>query len=465
MDRQALENIVFDRLAETALPAVSIAVVHGGELVYQQGFGRRDLDSGAPATPRTRYSIGSVTKSFTALAILQLAEQNRLTLDDPVRDHLPIDLRPCGGTLRIEHLLTHTLGTPALAYSEAMMRHANGTGGRPLPLADSGDMITFMAEAEQWAEAEPGQRWMYANEGYALLGAIVEAITGESYEQYVRGHILQPLGMDETLFDRDELTSASDVATPYVVTEDGDAWPGEYVYRPTRSEGGLVSNVTDLAKYLAYFLAGDDARVVSRSMRNAMLKPRIGKPSYANDSIFGGEDSDEPASYYGYGLEITPDFLGHRLISHAGNVHVATAYLGFVPDQQLGVAVLANGGGYPLSRLGQLYLGAWLGADVETLPFRRIEATERFAGLYQTYKGTMRARVVRRGDFLELTILDTAQPRRIPLVPERIESDRARYYTLIAGQRVPAQFRISDGGDVELIYERYKLRRLGTASH
>ncbi|MFN3347188.1 MAG: serine hydrolase domain-containing protein, partial [Candidatus Bipolaricaulaceae bacterium] len=231
---ETLEEFVRERMRRTRLPGVSLALVRGDEVVYARGFGFRDLEKKLPATPATAYGIGSITKSFTALAILQLAEEGKLSLDDPVEKFLPLKIRPFGEPIRIWHLLTHTAGVPALAYAEAELRWEQGTGGRPLALATVEDFLAWLNGAADWVEARPGQRWFYLNEGYILLGGIMEKLSGLAYADYVRKRILGPLGMTSTGFLGEDVP---ELATPYVVPAEGQPKPGKIRPIPIGSDG------------------------------------------------------------------------------------------------------------------------------------------------------------------------------------------------------------------------------------
>lgn len=173
----ALEEFILEKMAETKLPGVSIALIDRGEVVYSRGFGFRDIERGLPATPRTLYGIGSVTKSFTCIALLQLQEQGRLRVDDPVDRYLPLSVRPMGEAVRIHHFMTHSSGIPALAYAEAVIRHSVGATDTFVPIGSYDDMLNFVNGAQAWTYTRPGERWFYLNEGYVLLGAIIEKVS------------------------------------------------------------------------------------------------------------------------------------------------------------------------------------------------------------------------------------------------------------------------------------------------
>jgi CubicO group peptidase (beta-lactamase class C family) len=458
MDLRKLESFVFDKMTQSRLPGLSIALVRDQSIVYERGFGQRDVRRGLPATPNTLYCIGSVTKSFTALATLQLVEEGLLELDAPVDAYLPFPVKPKGEQVLVRHLLTHATGIPALAYSEAVIRHANDTGGRALPIAGPEDVLTFMQDAAEWVETRPGERWFYFNEGYALLGLLIQRLSGMPYHVYIFERILEPLGMTRSYFRPEDFEHEQDVAVPYVLPWDGQPEPGRYVYRTIRSEGGLISSVRDLTRYLRVFMEGG-AGVVSKASLEAMTQPRVPLPHKVVPELFGLQASEHAAAHYGYGLGTQPDFYGQTLVEHGGSVLVATAHLAFLPEAGLGVAVLANGSGYPMGQIAQVALALMLERDPNELPFLRIErALEGLSGPYETYKGTMQAAVARHGDFLTLTFHDRAQPQVVTLVPERLAGDELTFFTLSGGRRLEVIFRRSERS-VELLYERYKLKK------
>jgi CubicO group peptidase (beta-lactamase class C family) len=453
-----LERFIQDRMSETQLPGVSIALVENAETVYQRGFGFRDSERGLPATPRTLYGIGSVTKSFTCLALMQLAEQGRLRVDDPVDRSLPLDVKPFGETVTLHHLMSHSSGIPALAYAEAVIRHAAGASDTWLPVSSYDDMLTFVNGAGDWVHARPGERWFYLNEGYILLGAVIERISGQVYAAYVRDHILQPLGMTRSFFDKAEVDEDDDVAVPYVITKDKQQIPSHYLFGRLTSDGGLISSIEDMTRYVMMYLGrgvGPRGRLAGEESLRRMMTPYVAVPP----EVYPAAERI-PSGHYGYGLGIYPDFYGRTLISHSGSVLVSTAYMGFIPHEGIGVVVLANGSGYPLAQLGQFALAVMLGEDPWVLPgVREDRGLERLTGRYETYRGTYGGTVTRAGDFLVLEISNKLLAQKIPLVPVSLDSAHPRFFTLAGGRRITVEFEVTERG-VEMIYERYKMRRV-----
>jgi len=452
-DFSKLENFIFEKMSKTHLPSLSATIVKDEEIVYSRGFGLRDLEHGLKVTPDTLYGIGSVTKSFTALSIMQLVEEGKLSLDDPVSTYVPLDLKSIEEPCRIWHLLSHASGMPALAYAEAFIRYMTGAGGKWIPTASYEDIFTFMREADQWILAKPGERWFYLNEGYVILGYIIEKLSKMKYEEYVKKKILEPLQMNRSFFRKEEVETDPNMATPYIITRDGECKKSTYTYSPISSDGGLISSVLDLARYITMYLNRgkyEGGTLLSPNLIEEMEKPKVKLPL----QIFGGEA-------YGYGLMIIPNFFGNKVIGHGGSVLVATAYMGYIPEKSIGVAIPANGSGYPLSQIGLYGLALMLEENPENLPFIKVErAFDSLTGLYETYKGTMKAEVVSKAGILQIEIKDKYIDLIVPLIPEDIDGDLKTFYTVQGGGKLPVQFTLN-GDKVDLIYERYRLKKIG----
>jgi CubicO group peptidase (beta-lactamase class C family) len=450
-----LESLVLDKLTETRLPGLSAAIVKGDEVIWSRGFGFRNLETGQAATPNTIYSIGSVTKSFTCLAIMQLAEAGKLKIDDAVDKYFPFDIRPGGKKVKIWHFMSHTSGIPALAYAESVISGVIGSVDHWFPIATYNDLLTFMQDAGDWTLNKPGERWFYLNEGYALLGRIVEVASGMPYVDYVTKHILQPLGMDRSVFTKDEVEGDHDSAIPYVNWAEGKRIPSTYAYGTITADGGLVSSVLDLAKYISMYLRRgktDNGKLLSKDSITEMETPRVATP--VKESPFGEEG-------YGYGLGSKSDFLGHTLIGHGGSVGVATAYLGYIPDKNVGVAILTNGSGFATGQFGMYGLALALGENPDELPFmRRARLLTELEGNYEAYKGTVKLQVKRAGDLLMVEETDKYNTVTTVLIPSNLEEKSRQFYRLENGAKIEAEFQVQDG-QVQLIIERYMLRRTG----
>ncbi len=451
-DFAKLEEFIQDRMGQTKLAGLSLAVVEGDQITYKRGFGLRNLEKGLAATPSTLYCIGSVTKSITCLAIMQLQEQGLLSVEDPVDRFLPLKVRPFGEPIRIKHLMSHTSGIPALAYLENVLSHHYGSVDKYLPIGSVDDMLTFINGAEDWVFTRPGERWFYFNEGYILLGGIVEKITGKPFAAYVQERILTPLEMNRSSWDQGRFTADGDAAVAYVTNLEGKHLANHYPWGQAIADGGLISSVEDMGRYIAMYLNGGRGVARPESVL-AMMTPQVATPP--RDMVTG-----DPVSGYGFGLS-EQDFFGRRLIGHSGAMYGATAGMQFLPDQKLGVVALANGTGYAMTTFTSFALAVLLGEDPWQMPALRTEKVlTELAGSYETYKGTYSCRIKRSGDFLMIEFKNKLSESSSPLVPVDLNPEHPRFFTLGGGRRSEVEFVCKDG-QVDLIYERYRFRRTG----
>ncbi|TRO47393.1 class A beta-lactamase-related serine hydrolase, partial [Candidatus Bathyarchaeota archaeon] len=211
--KERLESFIFERMTDRGVPGISIALLDGGEVCYKRGLGFRDFSLNTSTTPRTTYCIGSVTKPFTALAVMQLHEEGLLGLDDPIEEYVPIKVRPMGERILVRHLLSHSSGLPSLGYASATLSTVTEISDVWYPISNPQDLLVFMAGADDWAISKPGGHYAYLNAGYILLGLIIEKASGEGYAEYIKGHILDPLGMERSTFSEEDVEEDDDVAT------------------------------------------------------------------------------------------------------------------------------------------------------------------------------------------------------------------------------------------------------------
>ncbi|WP_331236093.1 serine hydrolase [Natronorarus salvus] len=436
---------VLDRwMIDEGVPGASVAVLTGDEIGYTAGYGSRDLASNAPATPDTLYGIGSVTKSFTALSALQLVERDELSLDEPIGTYLDREGLP---EATVHDLLTHSSGMPSLAVSEALLSRQAGMEEAGVPLGDREDFYRHLRGArEEWAGTPEG-RFMYSNSGYMLVADAVSEIDGRPFAQVVEEEILSPLGMERSTFSEERFEADPDTMTPYELTDEGVEERSLPIRELSQGPGGLLSSVVELASYLRLQLGGgavDGERIVSAAL---LARAHEGH-------------TETPVGPYGYGWR-TREVAGERVIGHGGSIGVATAYLGFLPDREMGVAVLCNTGpGYSTYALAQEVVAAALGEDPDEVAERvRRRRMDRLCGEYETYRGIKRARVERQGEGLVLTFEDAFGGAPLPLVPE--DERLAGYrFTTPAASGVPQSvlFEVS-GEEVDCYVDRWRLHR------
>ncbi len=336
-------------------PAVGLAVgvVRQGRLESFDGHGVADIDAGTPITEETAFRIGSVTKLFTAVAVMQLWECGLVDLDTPASDCLRAfrllrahrSFRPV--TLR--HLLTHTSGIPDVRHPLDLLHFSWGPfeGRPPLHSVPAGEPLPLLAEYYRGglrSVVEPGTAFAYSNHGFATLGQIVEDVSGLPLDRYLRDHIFDPLGMDHTELGRSAPIAAR-LATGYTVRRRGPEpvpdreWIGA-------GGGGIYSTTADIARFVAAIL-GRGMAGGSSVLRPATLASML-QPHWQTDARV-------TAMGLGFFLSAVG---GHRLAGHEGILPGFNAHVLLARDDDLGVIAFTNGSSGAM---------AWLPAEVTGL--------------------------------------------------------------------------------------------------
>ncbi|MFB6146328.1 MAG: serine hydrolase [Halobacteriaceae archaeon] len=463
-----IESFVGDWLTDATVPGASLAVVVDDAVVYRGGFGARDLETNAPATPQTLYGVASCTKSVAGLAVLLLAERGALSVSDPVTDYLDgPSLSGADGPLTIHDLLTHASGVPSLGSSLVLLSRLTGIDEAGVPLGDREDFYRHLDGAQDEvagpppgdagtgdgppADGDPGgaDRFMYCNEGYNLVGHVVEAVDGRPFDQFVADEILDPLGMERSTFDPAVTETAdADAMTPYAV-RDGDPEPTPFPHRPVSyAAGGLIAPVDELTRYLRLHAGGGSVDGVDLLPADALARAHEGHVERARGA-------------YGYGWNRT-DFLGRTLLGHSGSLGVSSAYLGFTADGAYGVAIGANTTPSPAPpAVGRGVLAILDGEDpADVVPhFARAARFAELTGEYESYRGIVSGAVERHGGALRLTLshgLGEETALLLPTDPERPDTTFA--VPTMAGTRKTATFEPHED-HVDLFFDRYRLHR------
>ncbi|MEM3700092.1 MAG: serine hydrolase [Candidatus Bathyarchaeia archaeon] len=464
--KEKIENLIATVMTEARAPGLSLAVVRDDQLIYARGFGSKNLKMNLPATPDTLYGIGSCTKSFTALAIMQLAEQGKLDVHDPVSKHLQqFKLKGKNDKqITIHHLLTHSSGIPNLGMAEILIRRMADLGEYFIPLSSADDLFLHLNGAQEEITAEPGEKFFYFNEGYTLLGMIIEKVSGMNYEDYVREKILKPLKMNRSTFIKEEFEKDNDIMVPYIV----EAKEGEikaisathpfdkFIYAP----GGLLSSVAELAHYLVANMNGgvyENVRLIDAIFLAKMHEPYI-KTGFR--WLFGEE------AKYGYGWMITENFFGHKIVEHGGSTGLSSAELAFMPDQKIGVAVASNiSGGGLISFIPVAVMALFLGKDPEKdVPTFKAEKTmNMLTGEYASYKGIHKISVVKKMGLLYLESKEKFFEISAPLIPERDDIENLKFYVPeLGGTKLPVEFEVGPDGKIDLYLERTRFHKTKT---
>jgi len=307
----AVDDLMREAMRQHPIPGAALAIIRDGQTVKTAAYGMASLEPRAPATPETAFEIGSVTKQFTAAAILLLAQEGKLSVDDNIPRHLK-GAPESWSRITIRHLLTHTSGLK------------NYTGLDGFELARRMTQEQFIAQIAAWPpDFQPGEKWAYCNTGYNLLGYIIENVSGTSYRDFLERKIFAPLGMSATAL-RDPRAVLPSRAAGYETNRAGQFVSRNPDLTDVFSAGALVSTVGDLARWNAALNADVILTAASRAQMWTPVR------------LNGGT-----AHPYGFGWFLEP-WHGHADIGHSGSTSGFSASLQRFPEAGLAVILLTN---------------------------------------------------------------------------------------------------------------------------
>lgn len=333
-DVTARVDRVFARWATESSPGCAVGVSRGGRPVLTRAYGMADLEHDIRNTPATIFEAGSVSKQFTAAAVMLLALDGRLSLDDDVRKHVP-ELPDYGTTITLRHLLTHTSGL----RDWGSLADIAGTGRSDR--THTHDHVLDILRRQRALNFTPGAEYSYSNSGYNLLAMIVQRVSGMSFAEFSRTRIFEPLGLRDTQW-RDDYTR--------IVKGRSSAYAGRgltYVIdRPIENvhgNGGLLTTVTDLLTW-----------------NEALAEGRLGGQPFIDMMHQRGVLNDGRRIDYASGI-VVGSYNGIPEVSHTGATSGYRAFLARYPEQQVGIAVLCNAGNVNPGAVGHDVAEAFLG--------------------------------------------------------------------------------------------------------
>jgi CubicO group peptidase (beta-lactamase class C family) len=334
--KAAVDRFAAEVLRDKSTAGLAVGIAEKGQIRLAAGYGVADLESGTPVTERTVFRIGSVTKEFTAAAVLLLAERGKLSIDDPIQKYFPGF--PRGGEVTIRHLLTHTSGihnyTAIADFMPVASRQDRSTA----------EMVSYIAAAKPLYDFEPGTGWNYSNSGYLMLGAIIEKVSGLRFDEFLQANILDPLGLKDTKVD-DLAQVVPDRAEGYEKSKDapsGFANAGFISMSAAAAAGAMRSTVSDLLKWHEALLGGKLLKPQSVAMMTAPGRLKDGRVSSLGRSAARPEQA--PPSEYGFGIS-TSQRSGRRSVGHGGAIHGFNAWLNSFPDDGVTIVLLTNTSG------------------------------------------------------------------------------------------------------------------------
>ncbi len=334
-----IEALMLRGFKDLNVPGLSYAVVIDGDVVLARGLGEANVATKTPVTEGTAFRIASMTKSFTALAVLKLRDAGKLSLDDPAARHVPelrgwLPATSDAGPITIRHLLAHSGGLP----------EDNPQGDRQLALTRP-QFSAWISGAVPLANA-PGSRFEYSNLGYVLLGRVISNVALRPYQQYIRDEILRPLGMTNTYWSA-AAVPADQLAQGHRRKDKGFEIEPLLEDGEGGAMGGLITTPRDLARFVGAMLAAwppRDAAEGPPALRRTLREMQLGQglPDLWLGRRLPGGPAAAVASSYGFGLQASTDCRWGRQVDHSGGLPGFGSLMLWLPDHGVGVITMSN---------------------------------------------------------------------------------------------------------------------------
>ena len=342
MNFTALDKTIRKIMRGKNTPGLALSLVHDGKLVYAKGFGSRNLKAYSPMDENTLIGIGSITKSFTAFAILKLQEAGKLNIEDSAADYLDYGLFTERPEIKIKHMLSHSTGIPSMDAGGKHFAYTFSDLSCIYPVETREQFITHLSDAAEFIVHSPGEHFFYNNDMYSCLAFIIEDLSGISFEQFLQQEILQPLEMSRAVLTQQALDSDPDqnVMTGYRFEsrDDGvhamasDVPIGGNVQAP----GGIYTSMTEMANYALCLLNNGEFKgqqLLSPASVALLFTPQMSTPY--------GRGAD-PQYCLGWSKDDKTEQMPHTVIHHGGCMLTSSSHLMLIPELNLSVAVAEN---------------------------------------------------------------------------------------------------------------------------
>ena len=389
---------VFDAFRGTHVPGCAVGVSRDGRVILERGYGMANLETGTPIQPGTIFHVASVSKQFTAAAIMLLARDGKLSLDDDIRKHLP-ELPDYGTTITIRHLLQHTSGLrdqwDLLALARGRFEENRITEADVMDIVPRQKALNFT----------PGSEYLYSNTGYTLAAVIVKRVSGKSLREFAHERIFEPLGMMSTHFHDDYTMVVPGRAWAYAPR--GDGFRASIPNYDTYGATSLFTTVGDLLKWQANF---DSMRVGNAAMFAEMQRSGV---------LTSGDTTG-----YGLGLSVSR-YRGVRSIGHGGADAGYRSFVASFPDQKFAIALACNTAtantGALTNRIADIYLATTLSSSAPAVSPQGITVSaadlEKRAGVYFNPQRVQFAELVVRDG--KLFVGRAGSNQLVPVAPNR----------------------------------------------
>ncbi|MHA1198709.1 MAG: serine hydrolase [Candidatus Heimdallarchaeaceae archaeon] len=447
------------------VPGISVYITKDNNAIYERSFGLRESGKNVKAaTKDTLYGVSSITKSITCFGILQLYEQEKLDINDPVSKYVPFELGFEENPILIKHLMSHSSGIPSLNTFYFSQKNQKLVRNNPpeFPMGNWDDFYFHVNDATSEVLSAPGTKYYYWNAGFSLLGKIIEKISGLKYEEYIEKNILTPLGMNRSTYSNKKAEEDGDasrgfnygVANNEMFREQKDLLSGPFI----AGSGGLISSVKEMTNYILCQVNGGEYKGV-RILKEDLVK-EMWQPHNKNIQAKYFHYYPDLDTTYGYGWKIYDNFFGYRLITHGGMSGVSGGWVGFIPELNLTYVQLQNVNWIPLHLMLKsfaLLLGK--NPDEEMPYFKKRKHMRLLSGRYESYKKATIIQIQNRNGLLYLTDENWVDKNVVPLIPGNDDPECMDYYVTTPYGKLDTPFTKHADGQITFEWERFILHK------
>ncbi|TFF85189.1 MAG: class C beta-lactamase-related serine hydrolase [Promethearchaeota archaeon] len=461
----SLEQIIYNLMRRFKVPGVAISILQDGQIIYEKGFGARNLEENLPMTQNTLIGIGSITKSFTAMLILQFQEEGLLSIEDPVQKYLEMEPFLSHPDIQIKHLLSHSSGIPSVDAQWLPIAITYGDYERIYPVSSREDYLHHMSETKDEIFFKPREKFFYNNDMFALLGLIIEKITGNSFESVLTERILKPLEMTRSTVNREllEKDPMQDYIRGYLHKSWGEEGKdqkekktklehpklpfSEYLQAP----GGIYTSMHELVNYgncLLHKGMYNGNQLITADSIDILWTPIIECPyGYGKD----------PSYCFGWARE--EDVFPYTLIHHGGGLGVSTSFTGLIPEINLMVNVAENDDMGVAGVIGMCALALMIGEDPSKTigKYRLLEIYEQIKGDYKSSLGLYELEVFLKNQSIYIKVESDDGTFTFPLIAENLDTLTFQLFQTVPTPIKQVKFhRDSETGKIKFVtYDRY----------
>ncbi len=464
MNFAALEKTIRQIMRKKKTPGLALSIVHNDKMIYAKGFGSRDLKQRLPMTGDTLIGIGSITKSFTAFAILKLEEAGKLSLEDSVAKHLKFEPFASRPAIKIKHLLAHSSGIPTIDAGGNNFAFTFDDFSRIYPVETREEFIAHVGDAADFIVHEPEQHFFYNNDMYTCLGFIIEQLSGLTFEAFIQQEILQPLQMNRAVLTQQALAQdpENNVMSGYLFEMRDGAMHAKRSEVPiggsVQAPGGIYASMKEMANYATCLLNSGEFNGEQLLMPSSVVKlftPQIATPygRGANPQYCLGWSKDDKTAQ-----------IPHTVIHHGGGMLTSSSHLMLIPDLNLAVSIAENASTGICALIADVVVAMLLKQQPDEVieDLKLMNAIDEVAGTYKSPHDMYEITLSRKNGMLwaDAQIDDGAISFAL-LVKDIDKFEFARYSLRAENNNKITFLRHEVTGKIEyLAYDRYLYRRV-----